>query len=184
MVRGYPWTSLILKTLLLRSTSTPTLLMFQGYFPVICTYQTFATFWDKRTQKLAAFWNLAPRLQGVTLSRLWTNFIRQSSKDRSRKFDGRSQSRFSSGCERVHFEPHPPTTSLIRIVNNIVLFYVDNIKVYLYSRVQRLCSHGAFSNRLIVLVKLLFTYYVSCVFNVEFSNSANNLSRFKGSLIR
>ena len=39
----------------------------------------------------------------ITLSRLWTN-SRQSSKDRSRKFDGRSQSRFSSGCERVHFE--------------------------------------------------------------------------------
>ena len=26
-------------------------------------YQTFATFWVKRTQKLAAFWNLAPRLK-------------------------------------------------------------------------------------------------------------------------
>ena len=54
-----------LKTLLPRSTSTPTLLMFQGHFPVICTYQTFATFWVKRTQKLAAFLNLAPRLINV-----------------------------------------------------------------------------------------------------------------------
>ena len=38
----------------------------------------------------------------IKLSRLWTNSIRQSSKDRARKFDGRSQSRFSSVCERVH----------------------------------------------------------------------------------
>ena len=36
--------------------------MFQGYFPVIYTYQTFAIFLVKRTKKLAAFWKLAPRL--------------------------------------------------------------------------------------------------------------------------
>ena len=38
-----------------KETSTPTLLKFQGYFPTIYTYQTFATFWVKRTKKLAAF---------------------------------------------------------------------------------------------------------------------------------
>ena len=38
--------------------------MFQGYFPVICTYQTFATFWVKRTQKLAVFLKLGSQTTG------------------------------------------------------------------------------------------------------------------------
>ena len=48
--------------------------MFEGYFPVIDTYQTLDNFCVKRTKKTNSFWKLAPRLSNVDNFIIFLNY--------------------------------------------------------------------------------------------------------------